>query len=226
MAKGTKIQLKYLECLENGTYEQLPADVYVKGFLRSYAQFLGISEISLIKLYEREKKIQHNLKKEEKKKFSIKPLNFSRPIITPKFLVIGIVTISVLLTFFYMYRELNIFISVPQLVITEPQNNSTVSENTIKISGITEKDAQLFINNQPILVDQNGKFSEDLNLQNGTNTIAVRAVNRFNKENIQTISVNSTYTNNASTDSGDNSDSSVSGDGDQQPDSANSNQGN
>jgi cytoskeletal protein RodZ len=207
VSKATKIQLKYLEYLENGTYEQLPADVYVKGFLRSYAQFFGISEITLIKLYEREKKIQHNLKKEEEKKNPIKPLNFARPIITPKFFVIGIVAVSVFLTFFYLYRELNIFISVPQLVIIEPQDGSTVADNAIQISGTTEKDAQLFINNQPVLVNQDGKFSESIGLQNGSNAITVKAVNRFDKESNKTVSINSTYVNDVLPEATENQDS-------------------
>ena len=40
--EGTKIRNKYLRALEDERFEVLPAHTYVKGFLRSYADFLGL----------------------------------------------------------------------------------------------------------------------------------------------------------------------------------------
>ena len=39
---GTKIRGKYLRALEDERFELLPAHTYVKGFLRSYADYLGL----------------------------------------------------------------------------------------------------------------------------------------------------------------------------------------
>lgn len=39
---GTKIRGKYLRALEAEQFEVLPAQTYVKGFLRTYAEFLGL----------------------------------------------------------------------------------------------------------------------------------------------------------------------------------------
>jgi cytoskeletal protein RodZ len=38
----TKIRAKYLRALEEEHFEVLPGDTYVKGFLRTYAEFLGL----------------------------------------------------------------------------------------------------------------------------------------------------------------------------------------
>ena len=38
----TKIRAKYLRALEEERFEVLPADTYVKGFLRTYAEYLGL----------------------------------------------------------------------------------------------------------------------------------------------------------------------------------------
>jgi hypothetical protein len=38
----TKIRQKYLRALEDESFETLPAQTYVKGFLRTYAEFLGL----------------------------------------------------------------------------------------------------------------------------------------------------------------------------------------
>jgi hypothetical protein len=39
---GTKIRGKYLRALEDEQFELLPAQTYVKGFLRTYAEYLGL----------------------------------------------------------------------------------------------------------------------------------------------------------------------------------------
>ena len=40
--QATKIRAKYLRALEDERFELLPAQTYVKGFLRSYADYLGL----------------------------------------------------------------------------------------------------------------------------------------------------------------------------------------
>ena len=40
--QGTKIRGKYLRALEEERFEQLPAETYIKGFLRTYAEYLGL----------------------------------------------------------------------------------------------------------------------------------------------------------------------------------------
>lgn len=42
VAEATRIKIGYLEALENGDYKLLPGAAYVTGFLRNYAQFLGL----------------------------------------------------------------------------------------------------------------------------------------------------------------------------------------
>jgi cytoskeleton protein RodZ len=42
LEQGTKIRAKYLRALEDEQFEVLPAQTYVKGFLRSYAEHLGL----------------------------------------------------------------------------------------------------------------------------------------------------------------------------------------
>src|SRR5687767_10880947 len=39
---ATKIRAKYLRALEDESFDVLPAQTYVKGFLRSYADYLGL----------------------------------------------------------------------------------------------------------------------------------------------------------------------------------------
>jgi cytoskeletal protein RodZ len=42
VAKATKVPLRTLESLERGFWEELPPDVFVRGFVRSYAKHIGL----------------------------------------------------------------------------------------------------------------------------------------------------------------------------------------
>jgi cytoskeleton protein RodZ len=42
LEQATKIRAKYLRALEDEDFDLLPAETYVKGFLRSYAEYLGL----------------------------------------------------------------------------------------------------------------------------------------------------------------------------------------
>ena len=47
----TKIRRHYLQALEQGKKELLPGDVYLKGFLKNYACFLGLPGEELVRRY-------------------------------------------------------------------------------------------------------------------------------------------------------------------------------
>ena len=51
VSKETKISLKILESLEEENFEKLPALVYLKGFLKSYAQCLGLDSQKVVEDY-------------------------------------------------------------------------------------------------------------------------------------------------------------------------------
>ena len=49
--QATGIRGIYLQALEQGKYEALPGEVYVKGFIRNYGNFLGLDGGHLVHLY-------------------------------------------------------------------------------------------------------------------------------------------------------------------------------
>lgn len=195
ISKVTKIQVKYLEYLENGQYEKLPAEVYVRGFLRSYARYLNVDEQALVKLYERERNIQTNLGRViAKKTFNFKNLNIPSFVITPRSLVMVMIFLLVGGAFFYLYREFQSFAGEPRLVILSPTAGAVVETSEITVTGKTDKDARVSINNQPVFVGSDGEFSDKLILQPGMNTVTVVTINSFNKEKSETLLIEARYT--------------------------------
>jgi cytoskeletal protein RodZ len=196
VSRSTRIQVKYLEYLEEGAYDRLPVDVYVRGFLRSYAEFLGVDEKILVRLYEKENEIKKNLdnRKNNGKKNQLavrETINISSFVFTPRVMAISLAALLIVGGFFYLYREIGAFASTPRLVILSPDKNYTTSGNSVMVEGITDRDAGLFLNGQPILVADDGKFRESVTVQSGTNIINIKAVNKFDKEAVEILTVQS-----------------------------------
>ena len=52
VAEGTKISLASLRLIEENRFDELPAEVFVRGFVRNYAKYIGIDPEEVIKLLE------------------------------------------------------------------------------------------------------------------------------------------------------------------------------
>lgn len=50
-AADTRILARYIIALEEGDYQYLPGDVYARGFIRNYANYLGLAADELVELY-------------------------------------------------------------------------------------------------------------------------------------------------------------------------------
>lgn len=53
-AEETRIRLHYLQALESGNFSQLPSKAHEKGFLRAYAEYLGLDSDSLLTTIDRQ----------------------------------------------------------------------------------------------------------------------------------------------------------------------------
>gem|GEM_PF-329698 len=52
IAETTKIHIRYLEALENNDFDNMPGEVFVKGFIRSYARAIGIDSEEIVNAYD------------------------------------------------------------------------------------------------------------------------------------------------------------------------------
>ncbi|MGB9697748.1 MAG: helix-turn-helix domain-containing protein [Thermodesulfobacteriota bacterium] len=63
IAHITRISLYNLQFLENDQYHLLPGEIYVRGYLKSYARVLRIDPEEIIKLYHEQRHYQNMLSK-------------------------------------------------------------------------------------------------------------------------------------------------------------------
>lgn len=101
----TKIRAKYLRALENEEWDLLPGDVYVRSFLRTYSDFLGLDSRQLLDDYKRqyERPPDHELR-------PITPRNRDRehrprrPLLPPS-VVVGLVLVAIVVALFFVGRK-------------------------------------------------------------------------------------------------------------------------
>lgn len=184
----TKIRLRYLRALEEGRYQELPPDVFAVGFVRRYAKALDLPPDEIVALFRRERAQERSARG----KVSFGPPKVTtRPpfVLSQRLLISTIIILVVLLLFGYIWYQVRLFASPPQLTITEPPDEAVVTTEIVTVVGETNPTATLFINNEPIPLDEAGRFRQDVKLAAGVNTIEVKAVSRLGEEESKTIHI-------------------------------------
>ncbi len=80
--EATKIRKKYLKAIEEEKFEEIYGDIYVKGFIKNYGEYLNLDGNKLVREYEKMLQDQEKLLEEiENKNKKIKKFSFSIEII-------------------------------------------------------------------------------------------------------------------------------------------------
>ncbi|OGH19666.1 MAG: hypothetical protein A3D74_00530 [Candidatus Levybacteria bacterium RIFCSPHIGHO2_02_FULL_37_13] len=180
VSKETKIRASYLSAIEKGEYQKLPASTYIQGFVRNYAKYLDLNEQEILAIFRREF--------DEKKAFAVLPKGLVKedfPIKrikladTAKFIIL--LAIALLGYIFFQYR---FAIISPPLEILTPKDGVIVLSSTVSVSGKTDPNATVFVNNDNVSLDSDGNFKKSINVFPGKIIIRIKAINYFGKEKI------------------------------------------
>lgn len=180
---ATRIRGKYLVAIEADDYTQLPHDVYTRGFVQSYADFLQLDSGAIIDQYSQQRgKAEVALRRPSQR---MRP----RITLTPRLLtglasIIGGAAIAT-----YLAWQLSALTAAPKLEVANPNKDQVLYGSLITVTGHVAGGADVFVNDSPILVDDNGNFTDAIALQDGVNSIHISAKNRLGKATIITRNV-------------------------------------
>lgn len=189
LAAKLRIKPDYLESLENNDYDKLPPAVYIKGFIRSYAEFAGFDAEKMVNMFKREMAVRNNVKKISDDASKTGKRESLCPIITPRIVTTTFGAVVVLIVGYYLWHQINSFNSKPYLLISSPSMDSVVDNGEITVEGETEREISVEINGVEIYVDADGKFKEKISLQPGKNEITIEAKNRFDKVTKESVNI-------------------------------------
>ena len=182
--EATNVSIKYLEALESSCHQRLPGEVYARCFLKVYAKFLGLDENEILALYQSEQKIYTKTKKPDDNDFKkpVKRISQFHLMVTPKLIRGIIVGLLALIVLVYLGVKIKAIVTPPVLVINSPADNLVTSRNFIEVGGQAESETILEINGQQVIADDDGNFSETLDLQLGVNVIEIKAEKRHGQQ--------------------------------------------
>ena len=177
---GSKVRIKYLAALEEANWKILPQDVYTRGFVLAYAKYLDLDKNTVLDLYEPEALVRID-KKTNELSYN-QSLHKTRMLITPKIIAYCALLSLVIFMFTYIIMQVVKFAGNPSLKIITPGKDFVTESDSIDLSGITDADTLVNVNNESIPVTNDGRFYSRLKLHSGVNVVKVRAVNKARKE--------------------------------------------
>ncbi|MDP3974268.1 MAG: helix-turn-helix domain-containing protein [Candidatus Daviesbacteria bacterium] len=178
--KITKIRIELLKALENDDYIKLPPPTFVQGFIKNYGKFLKLDTSKLLAIYRREYSIHKNPPRILDS--FISPIDKKRLRITPAKLLGTIVVVLIFSFFAYLWFEYRFLAGTPFLEISQPNDQETYKNEVIIVSGRTDPEAKVSINDQEIQVDISGRFSQEIRLKESINSISITARSKEGKE--------------------------------------------
>lgn len=184
VVKATKIKKLFIIAIEEGRYFDLPSESYALGFIKNYAQYVGVDKNKAAALFRREYegvqgRILPTFKSSDKK--------LSRKIFyTPRNFIIGIVVFVILGYIAFQYSS---FFLGPKLEVLQPKDKTIVKNNIVEVSGKTDPYATVLINNEESYVQLDGTFKKTLYLFEGERIIIVTSQNRNGKNTKRIVHV-------------------------------------
>jgi len=188
----TKIQQYYIKALEQNDYSVFDGRLHAKGFLKIYAELLGLNVNQILALWRREYgytfEDSFDIQESSSTRKLIKSLK-NNIIITPTRIFVFLGTFLLLSFFGYLFYSYKKYSGPPALEIYSPENNAIAENSLIDITGKTDIDSVLFVNGERILLQPDGDFATSLNLREGVNTLSITSINKLDKKTEKVLTV-------------------------------------
>jgi cytoskeletal protein RodZ len=196
IAAETKIQKKYIELIENDSEKEISDPVFIEGFVKIYAKHLLLDEDKILALFRRQTKNPSRKGIDTGTAISPKEKSFNiTDLINPNSLIIIVISLILLGLFSYIAIQFYNFQKEPVISITNPDQQSIeISEPTITISGETEKDTTVTVNEDKATVKDDNTFEYPYSLKEGNNTIIIKSVRNNNSDSEATRVIEVKYT--------------------------------
>lgn len=194
--EATKIRAKFILALESDSWEQIPSEVYGRGYLERYLQFLQLPVEEVMKQYDRERSMYARHCQDAQTELSPR-VKFSLPrfLLTPRlfaYLVVlaGLVGFGGVITV-----QVKKFASAPFLELVSPVKAASgatelvVSADSVTVTGRTAIGATVQVNGQIVQVNEDGSFNSKVDVHKGFNSIVIKAISGKGKETTETLGV-------------------------------------
>ena len=190
VALDTKIQPRFIKYIEEDNFKKFDSSVYAQGFIKIYAKYLDLDEERILAIYRRSVPEEYNKDYRERETGN----KLKRGIkITPQTLAIALSVLFLTVILSYIGYQFYQFQSPPEITVFSPEDQISITEKIVEVTGVTDTNSSLFINDNPVEIDQEGNFIYTIELNPGVNLITIQAKkNNSTQKSIETLNI--TYT--------------------------------
>lgn len=176
-----KIPVKHLRGLEEGDLSSFTAEVYARGAFTQYADFLGVRAETTQRAFLR---VLSGAREYVPLKVHT-PRSWLASVLTPRWILALAIMIVALLVGTYIVSQVQSFLRLPAIKITEPTTN-IIQGSSLTVRGQTEPDIRVRVNGTEALLDKNSQFSVPLILHPGINVLQIEAENAAGRKRVIT----------------------------------------
>lgn len=177
--QAIKIREKYILAIEADSFGDLPSPSYAKGFVRNYAEYLGLPTDAIMAFFRRQ--MTDVSRTSLLPKGVADPLNAPFVHLTPgRFIALLVAALCIVFLVYLGSQYLRIG-QAPPLTVTSPTSQQIVESSRVVVEGKTQPDTTVMINGVSTIVRDDGRFYEQVAVEPGVNKIIITATSRFGK---------------------------------------------
>jgi cytoskeletal protein RodZ len=191
IAQEIKIRKPYLIAIEKDSYQDLPSIATNRGFIRNYAQYLGLKPERLLAIFRRD---YQRIQDQKLILPSGEDLN-KRFHWSPGKTLMSVIALFIFIFLVYLAYQYHGLLGKPGLEVYLPTDKERITKEEVLVEGRTSLDNSVTINGRLIQLNDEGRFSYQLRLVTGENKIVVEASNRIGRKTKQIRTVYYSKTN-------------------------------
>ena len=174
-----------MQALEECNFSALPStSAHRLAYIKKYANFLSLDEKKVLNKFTKDEGLENvktNILVGKQKNLTIGSLFV---------LARNIFIILALISFFsYAIWQIRGVLRPPTLVVYSPPEGFVTASLGVIVEGYTDKETRVTVNGQEIMVGENGRFSTNIDLSKGINTINIVANKKHGKTTIITRNI-------------------------------------
>lgn len=171
IAQTIRIKPEYLYKIENNDFSSFNSSTFVKGFIRSYASYLGLDAENIVALFRRQ--IGEEDVPLKAKKTLVRQKNI---VVSPTSLMSLAIIVFFVIVFLFLLSQFYKLQQPPTLTIVQPTTAIFTAETpTYEIKGFTEENALVSVNGTPLQLRDDSTFSLPVELKEGDNSFTFDA---------------------------------------------------
>lgn len=177
VSADTKIQKRFIKYIESNEFSPFESEVFLKGFIKIYAEYLGLDVKKVLALYRRTNPI---VKEKQKNSFKKNIIKGKKLLFNPQMVITALIALFTLGILLYIGYQIYRFQTPPKLSILQPSSDYTTEEETLLIKGSTEKGVVVEVNDVVTEVDEFSNFEKSIKLNEGINIVTIKAKKNSN----------------------------------------------